>query len=101
MDPIRLYKNGVLYDAKDDVMLLLRRVTSKFSEGTFDLGAHVSYIQCSYSGRAFPWLFYSELDKAVRMWCAEKGIPNTSLAATEVSEKVCFINRHILLTKEK
>ena len=100
MDLIRTYKNGGLYDAQDDIMRLLRKVTSKFTEGTFEFESHVAYICCTYSGSAFPWLFYSELDKAVRLWCAEKGIPNTSLAATEVSNTVCFINRHIRLTKD-
>lgn len=101
MELVVTYSKQKLYDAGADIKRIVKEVGYKFPDVIFRIQEHPAYLEVRCSDKSFPWLFYSEFDKAVRIWCAENGIPSTSLAATEVSDTVCYINRHILLAKEK
>lgn len=87
------YTDSILYDAGNDIAELIRSVSSKVEART-KISYHTSYIEVTCSGD-FPWLFFSELDKAVRTWCAKNELPQV-FGAVEMGSNRLLFNRHIL-----
>lgn len=95
MKAIYRYTSSVLYDVVDDVSKILWTLNGRFSEH-LEIQHCLAYVACRCDAD-FPWLFYPELSKALRSWCASHGVPNFSLAITEVDNRTCYINGYILL----
>lgn len=97
MEVLATYSKQKLYDAKDDIKRIIQGVTVKFEDDAFKVLVHPTYLEVACSSKSFPWLFFSELNKAARLWCAKVESSEPLFAAVEISANVCYINRFILL----